>query len=199
MFYCVIDHRRMAPAGAMRMIVPTPAGQKTLLDVERVWEQSGPQLFASIGADPDPARIWDVSTLAVAADYRGRNTEGLISLALYQALFQGALPFPVDYFVMVLDLVVLDLIQNRMGRPLSHFADVEPRNYLDSPESMPVYIDIPDYGRRLRESHPPIHGILFENTGLEEAVAPAPWRDAVERALATRDAFASDVTRSATR
>jgi hypothetical protein len=199
MFYCVIDHRRMTPAGVMRMMLPSPAGQKTLVDVERVWDRSGTQLFASIGANPDSARIWDVSTLAVAADYRGEKTEGLISLALYQALFQGALPFRVDYFVTVLDLVVLDLIQKRMGRPLSHFGDVEPRTYLDSPESMPVYIDIPDYGRRLRESHPPIHGILFENTGLEAAVAPPPWREAVERALATnRYAVASGVTRSAT-
>ena len=100
-------------------------------------------------AAADPARIWDVSTLAVAADYRGRGSEGLISLALYQALFQAALPFAVDYFVTILDLVVLDLIQTRMGRPLSHFRGVEPKDYLDSPSSIPVYIDIPDYGVRL--------------------------------------------------
>ena len=114
--------------------------------------------------------------MAVAADYRGRGSEGLISLALYQALFQAALPFAVDYFVTILDLVVLDLVQTRMGRPLSHFGGVEPKDYLDSPSSIPVYIDIPDYGVRLRESHPPIHEILFEGTGIHDAVAPPPWQ-----------------------
>ena len=184
MFYCVIDHRRMSPAGVMRMIVPSAVGQKTLADVEQVWDRTPDELFASVGTAVDPARIWDVSTLAVAADYRGRGSEGLISLALYQALFQAALPFAVDYFVTILDLVVLDLIQTRMGRPLSHFGGVEPKDYLDSPSSIPVYIDILDYGVRLRQSHPPIHEILFEGTGIHEAVAPPPWQSAVARVLA---------------
>jgi hypothetical protein len=193
MFLCVIDHRRLCPAGVMRMIVPSAVGQKTLVDVEHVWDRTAEQLFATIGVATSSARIWDVSTLAVAEDYRGRGTEGLISLALYQALFQSALPFDVDHFVTVLDLVVLDLIQTRMGRPLSHFAGIEPRNYLDSPSSLPVYIDIQDYARRLGESDPPIHEILFEGTGIEEAVAPPQWHAAVERVLAARTAsFSSD-------
>ena len=50
MFYCVIDHRRMSPAGVMRMIVPSAVGQKTLADVEQVWDRTTDQLFASVGA-----------------------------------------------------------------------------------------------------------------------------------------------------
>jgi hypothetical protein len=192
MFLCVIDHRRLCPAGVMRMIVPSAVGQKTLADVAEVWERTTEQLFASVGASVSPARIWDISTLAVASDYRGRGSEGLISLALYQALFQAALPFDVDYFVTILDLVVLDLIQTRMGRPLSRFGGLEPRDYLDSPSSLPVYIDIPDYGRRLRQSHPPIHEMLFEGTGIHEAVAPPQWQAAVERVLVDGTRSASD-------
>ena len=36
MFLCVIDQRRLVPAGVMRLIVPSPAGLKTLDDIERV-------------------------------------------------------------------------------------------------------------------------------------------------------------------
>jgi hypothetical protein len=187
MFYCVVDHRRMTPAGVMRMMLPSPAGQKTLHDIERVWECTEDHLFSSLGAHPDPTRVWDISTLAVAGDYRGRGSEGLLSLALYQAALQGALAFDIEYFVMVLDLVVLDLIQKRMGRPLSFFDGLEPKSYLDSPHSLPVYADIGDYGRRLHETDPPIHAVLFENTGLEDAVATPPWRDAIERVLRSQD------------
>src|SRR5438128_969954 len=39
LFLTVMDHVRVRPAGMIRVIQPSPAGLKTLHDLERVWEQ----------------------------------------------------------------------------------------------------------------------------------------------------------------
>ena len=36
-FLCVVDHRRGLPAGTMRILLPSPAGFKTLDDAAPVW------------------------------------------------------------------------------------------------------------------------------------------------------------------
>lgn len=175
LFLCVIDHRRLAPAGVMRMILPSDAGQKSLHDIERVWKESPDEVFARTGVQFDPVRVWDIATLAVANDYRGRNSEGLISLALYQAAFQTSMPCGARWFVAVLDAVVLELIDTRLARPFSYYSGLEPLRYLDSPASLPVYVDIHDYGRRLREADPTMHALLFEGTGLEPTLSAPDW------------------------
>jgi Acetyltransferase (GNAT) domain len=185
LFLCVIDHRRITPAGVMRMMVPSPAGQKTFVDVERVWHRSPADLFGETPAASELHRVWDISTLAVAADYRGKGTEGLISLALYQGMFQTALPFDVGWFFMALDVVVLDLIETRMHGPFSYFPGLEPKSYLDSPATLPVYLDIERYRAHIHELDATVHALLYDGIGLQEAIAPAPWRASVGRALAT--------------
>jgi hypothetical protein len=182
-FLCVIDHRRVTPAGAIRMIVPSELGQKTFVDVERVWDVPTAQLFARGRRTPDLRRTWDISTLAVAPEYRGRGTEGLISLALYQATMQLAVACDVDWYVTVLDLVVLDLIQTRTYEPFSRFTGLEPMNYLDSPASLPVYMDVPEFRERVAAADDTMHALLFEGTGLEEVIANPDWTTSVDRAV----------------
>ena len=36
-FICVLDHLRSLPAGVMRVLQPSPAGFKSLKDLETVW------------------------------------------------------------------------------------------------------------------------------------------------------------------
>ncbi|GIU86715.1 MAG: hypothetical protein KatS3mg009_1230 [Acidimicrobiia bacterium] len=175
LFLCVVDHRRLVPAGVMRMILPTPAGQKSLVDMERCWGTDAATAFARSGADVDPARVWDIATLAVAADYRGGGSEGLVSIALYQAAFQSALPCGIGFFVAILDSVVLRLIEERVSEPFRYFAGLEPRRYLDSPASLPVFVDIDDYSRRLRAADPRMHEVLLDGRGLEAAVSVPRW------------------------
>lgn len=183
-FMVVVDHRRLVPAGVMRFIAPSPAGQKSLDDIERVWGVHHTELWARTGAPLVADHVWDIATLAVAQEYRGRGSEGLISLALYQAAFQTSMPCDARWFVAVLDAVVLDLIDTRLGRPFSHYDGVEPRSYLDSPASLPVYVDIHDYGRRLRTTDPTMHALLFDGAGIEAAVRPPDWEAAAAAAFA---------------
>ena len=43
-------------------------------------------MFERTGLSMRPERTWDIATLAVAAEYRGKATMGLVTLGLYQGL-----------------------------------------------------------------------------------------------------------------
>ena len=135
-FVCVIDHRRRRPAGMLRIIVPGSAGSKSLQDIATHWAADP----ASLGLDPQ--HTWDVATLAVAADYRGRAASGLVSLSLYQALTLAVGRAGINQVITILDLPVLRLLQWQVGRPFTAFDHLEPRPYLDSPASLPVVCDV---------------------------------------------------------
>ena len=174
-FFVVIDHARMVPAGVMRVIRPSTAGLKSLDDLDRVWGASTDEVCARTGVSFAGTRVWDIATLAAAPEYRGEATGGLISLALYQAVGMLAARDAVDYLVAVLDLVVLDLIQTRIGRPFDRFRGIEPVAYLDSPASLPAYCDFPAHEARIRLLDPTMHALLYRGEGLEAAISSPDW------------------------
>lgn len=171
LYFLLVDHRRRAAAGAVRVILPGPAGCKTAIDLATKWGQ--PSVVASHGIDLDDA--WDVATLAVAADYRKRSTQGLVSMALYQALCTTAAHSGVHWFLATLDLVVLDLIQTELKEPMSTFDGVAPQRYLDSPLSLPVWSDQMAWAQRLSRQDPDLFELLIRGHGLEAAVTPPNW------------------------
>jgi hypothetical protein len=174
-FLCVIDQRRLVPAGVSRSIVPSTAGFKSLHDIPRVWGADADELIERSGSGLDLGRCRDIATLATAADYRGSGTEGLVSLALYQAIIMSSLATGGPWLVAVMDLAVIDLLSERIGSPFSRYPDVLPQRYLDSPASLPVYVDLPAYGNRLAGADTNMHSILFEGTGLEAALRTPDW------------------------
>jgi hypothetical protein len=193
-FYCVIDHRRRLPAGSMRMILPSERGLKTFQAMEVAWAADVDAALADTGVVWDPARTWDVTTLAVAPDYRGKATDGLISLALYQTLIRSALAGDAQWLVTVLDLKPLELIQTLTIDCFQHFRGLGPISYLDSPLSVPVFIDLVEWEPRVLEHAPDTHGILFRGVGIEAAVRPPDWEPLVE-VLGRRVSVPSLVTR----
>jgi hypothetical protein len=174
-FFCVVDHRRRLPVGAVRLILPSVAGSKTLHDVERRWGCGPAAALARAGLELDPGRVWDIATIAVDRDYRRRATQGLVSGALYQALCRNAALAGVGLTVAVLDLVVLEMIQVISHEAYHPFDGCEPMRYLDSPASVPVYCDVPRYLPRLAETDPGTYELLIEGKGLETAVRPPDW------------------------
>jgi hypothetical protein len=174
-FLCVIDHRRRVPAGMMRIILPSDAGLKSVVDLELVWgEEIGP-LVSRTGVAFAPDRAWDIATLAVGIDYRGRAAAGLVSLSLYQSLIMSGCRGGADYFVTILDAVVLRAVQGQIKHPFSNFPGVAAQRYLDSKSSLPVFCDIHTWSRRLAEVDPTLYELFFEGHGLEAAVAPPDW------------------------
>jgi hypothetical protein len=174
-FLCVIDHRRRVPAGMMRLILPSDAGLKSLIDLELVWEEELGEVLLRTGVNFAPERVWDIATLAVGVGYRGRAAAGLVSLALYQSLIMSAFQSEIDYFVTILDAVVLRAVQGQIKRPFSVFPGVNAQSYLGSKSSLPVWCDIRTWSRRLAEVDPTLYELFFKGHGLEAAVAPPDW------------------------
>lgn len=174
-FLCVIDQRRLVPAGVSRSIVSSKAGFKSLHDIPRVWGASPDDLIERSRSGLDLHRCRDIATLATTADYRGAGTEGLVSLALYQAIIMSSMMTDAPWLVAVMDVAVIDLLSERIGSPFSRYPDVVPQRYLDSPASLPVYVDLPAYGDRLAAADANMHSILFRGTGLEAAVRTPDW------------------------
>ena len=196
-FFCIIDHRRRVPAGAVRAILPSPAGLKTLADIEEVWKRPLDDALAGtpLGSGEHWGDVWDVATLAVAKDYRGPNTNGLISLALYQALCATAVRAGIEIFTAVLDAVVLDLIQHRLHGPFHPFRGLAPRPYLDSPLSVAVWASFRDWCETMQVEDPPLYETLALGSGLEPAVSHGDWQLAADMVRVVAGAAAAPTGR----
>ena len=181
-FIVVIDHLRHLPAGTIRVNLPSERGLKTLADIENVWQQDLAPVLDRTGLAWDRNHVWDVVTVAVHADYRGKATDGMISLAMYQAVVRSLLRGGAHWFVCILDLHVVQLMQDLTSKPFSTFAGVEPIEYLDSPASNAFWCDLDEYGPRLRAADEFIHGVLFEGVGIEAVVREASYEVAEEMA-----------------
>jgi hypothetical protein len=174
-FIVAIDHRRMVPAGAVRLVTPSAAGFKTLDDIVAVWGRPLEDVLLHTALTLPPERVWDIATLAVAPDYRGKAASGLISLALYRALCRGTAECGIDWCITILDSAVLRLLQTTIGRPFTAFQQVAAMPYLGSASSQPVWSDVRAWRQRLAEEDGAMYGLLFEESELDAAVSgPEP-------------------------
>jgi hypothetical protein len=178
-FFCVVDHVRNVPAGTMRVLLPSPAGFKTLDDAEPVWGEPVEAMASRTGLDLDLARTWDIATLAVAPAYRGKATMGLVSMGLYQALALATPACGIEWLIAVLDVPVFRMIRWKLRMPMAGFNGVTSKPYLGSPASMPVWCNVGDTKRRLASSDPDLHALYFEGVGLEPAIRPLDPRSAL--------------------
>lgn len=179
-FFCVVDHLRHLPAGVMRVLVPSPAGCKTADDVEPVWGEPLEAMATRTGLRIDLARTWDIATLAVAPDYRGKATMGLVSMGLYQALALASPRCGIEWLLAILDVPVWRMIRWKLRMPMAAFEGVRAQPYLGSSASMPVWCNVPDTERRIAASDPDVHALYFEGHGLEPAVRPLDVAGAVD-------------------
>ena len=186
LFIVVVDHRRRAAAGVMRLVLPSPAGLKSLEDVRRIWGFDPDGLVRSTGFDPRSSLIWDLATLAVGRDYRGAGAKGLVSLALWQAVGVMAHRVGVDLLVAIIDVPVYRLLQLKLGRAFAPFEDAPARPYLDSPASLPVWCPFARWSARIGEDDPVMHALMIDGTGLESAIAPPDWEAAAATARDTK-------------
>lgn len=178
-FLCVVDHLRCAPAGTMRILLPSPAGFKTIDDAAPVWGEPVEAMATRTGLDIDLARTWDIATLAVAPEYRGKATMGLVSIGLYQALAMATPRCGIEWLLAILDVPVLRMIRWQLRMPMAGFAGVTAQPYLGSPASMPVWCNVSDTERRIAASDPDLHALYFRGVGMEPALRPLDLRSTV--------------------
>jgi hypothetical protein len=182
LLFCVLDHRRRLPAAMLRLIFPSSFGLKTLNDLPGVWGVSAEDLFEADDFDYDPNHTWDLATLAIAPEYRAAAFQGTLTLALCQAVSVLGLRLGFPWALSVLHVPVLRMLQWKLHRPFHDFEGVEPRPYLDSPASLPAWMHLPEWHRRLAARDPALASMMTDGTGLEEAVRPADWDRAAELA-----------------
>lgn len=157
-------------AAAVRFIAPGRAGLKTLNDVARSpWHVDGLQSARLAGIDP--ARTWDVATIAVR---RGSGRDGLCAGALYYGLVRAACANNIDFFVMIVDSHVRELLGGLGVRP-EILPGTTTAEYLGSPHSTPLWSSIKGGLEAQRESNPNAHRLIFQGDGLEGIAMPTDW------------------------
>lgn len=175
LFLVVVDHLRRLPAGVIRVVKYSPAGHKSLNDLEPVWGEPAGELMRRTGLEFGPERIWDVATLAVPPEYRAKATGGLVSMGLYQTLTMAARASGVDLLVAILDTPVFRMLRWKMRMIFAGYKGVEPKSYLGSLASIPAWCDLIYSDRHLAAVDPDLHGILYKGVGLEPALRLADF------------------------
>lgn len=169
-FICVVDHLRGLPAGVMRVLLPAPEGFKSLNDVESTWGEPAEALIERTGLALDLDRTWDIATLAVAAEYRGKAARGLVSMGLYQTLTLAARTCGIDWFVAIFDMPVFRMISWKLRLIFAGYEGIAPMPYLGSAASIPAWCDVVGAEKRLAAADRDLHAILVEGIGLEPAL-----------------------------
>lgn len=139
-FFLVVDRERCQVAGALRVIENSDRGLKTLNDIAQ------PPLAISLEKVIHHQRIedldkcWDVGTVAVLKEYRGRTSGHVVSAMLYGMLRATARRSGIEHLVAVLDTHAHGQLVDVMGVPFTPIADSEPFEYLGSATSIAVHV-----------------------------------------------------------
>ncbi len=178
-FLAVLDEGGDA-VGAVRFIAPGPSGLKTLNDAGREpWKVDGVRSARSAGVDPE--RTWDVATIAVRP---GAGRGGLCAGALYHGIVAASAANSVDYLVMIMDSHARLLLTN-LGLRTHPLPGTRSGEYLGSPSSTPLWVNIDRTSRYLRSESPDAYRLIFQGVGLDGIALPTDWvwrrRGAVSR------------------
>lgn len=169
LFMTVLEENGEA-AATSRVIAPGPAGLKTLNDIGRPpWKVDG--LRSARAAGIDPARTWDVSTIAVR---RGSGRGGLCAAALYHGIFRAAHTNDIDFFVLIMDSQVRELL-NAVGISTHPLPGTKPGEYLGSPSSAPLWGSLSRGAEQQRHGSPEAYRLIFQGIGLDGITLPTDW------------------------
>jgi hypothetical protein len=156
----------------MRVLLPSPQGFKSLNDIEPVWGVSAASLAERNGLALDLHKTWDIATLAIAADYRGKASRGVVSMGLYQTLTLAARRCGIEWFVAILDMPVFRMIRWRLRMIFAGYEGIAPLPYLGSAASIPAWCDVLAAERHLAATDQDLHAVLVDGVGLEPALRP---------------------------
>jgi hypothetical protein len=160
----------------MRLILPSEVGLKSLVDVARApWSIDG--VRAARAAGMALAQTWDVATIAIR---KGAPRGGLLSAALYHALFRATRANNIRWIVMIMDVRARRLLGSShiYTQPLP---GTHPGAYLGSEASAPVWGDMPRMADRQRRTSPDAHRLINLGVGLDGISVPEPAQFVLDR------------------
>jgi hypothetical protein len=143
-----------------------------LNDAELVWGIPTTTMYSRAGLSYESHRTWDLTTVAVAPEYRMKATAGIVSVGVYQGTNLAARRCGIDWMVCILDMPVLRILR-KMNIPFYGFKGLAPLPYLGSAASVPAWMHItPAEERRLAGLNPEMYNIVIKGTGLEPVLRP---------------------------
>ncbi|TPG33040.1 hypothetical protein [Mycolicibacterium hodleri] len=146
-FFMAVDTQDGVPAGVVRMIRNSPAGLKTIVDLDDCIKSPIAPIAIPIGdvmqhhAIDDLDRCWDGATAAVPRKYRRRLATAHVQILRVMAL--AAMRENVQHFVSVLDAPVVRAARDVLGLPLVPLVDTPPFTHMDAPNNQAVYAHVP--------------------------------------------------------
>ena len=150
-----------------RLILPSPAGLKTVNDVSRPpWRVDGARAVRAIGCDL--SSTWDVATLAVRTD---RPVTPLAAAALYHGMLQAGRANDVHWVVMTIDERARRLL-SMAGLIARAIPGTAPAPYLGSPASSPLVAEVAKMLDTQRRDYPEAYRLITLGVGLTGISVP---------------------------
>lgn len=154
--------------GACRIIGPGPRGMKTLADIaEPPWEVDATDAAAAAGIDP--ARCWDIATVAVRRELGAGGS--IVAGALYYGMIRGTQVNRCPWLIAVIDRRARSLLA-MLGLVLHAIPGTGPQLYMGSTACAPVYCHIPDLVRNQQDTNPEGHRLVTQGRGLSDVLLP---------------------------
>jgi hypothetical protein len=173
-FVAVADEHEDVVAAA-RLILPGPAGLKTLVDIGRPpWRADRARTCAAAGLDP--SGTWDIATVATRPDSFGGAQ---VSAALWHGIFHAPKANGAKTVIGILDTRVRRIVAC-MGIITHDLPEVRQGTYLGSTISVPIYLDqdtmLQEQGYLQSTPHAMIaHGLGLDRVHLPFSAALKRW------------------------
>lgn len=168
--------------GQCRLITPGPSGLKTLNDVrERPWGLDVARVARIAGIDPSNA--WDIATLGVRSEFRGRSW--MISLALYHGILRAGRVNGVTTATAILDDPVRQAL-NQVDYVMPTLPGASTAPYLGSASSTPVYAHSSVVLDAQRRRNPDAYRLMSLGIGLDGIHIPEDNAFVLTPAIAAR-------------
>lgn len=146
MFLMVVDQEQRCAAGALRIIMPSARGLKSLNDIAEAPPYITAQQVTAYHHIEDPRRCWDIGSVAVRKEYRAAATDHTVSLMLYGHVHSLMMRRGIEHMVTVLDKHAFTQLTEALGVPVVPIAGSEPFSYLGSDTSYAGYMHVPHMG-----------------------------------------------------
>jgi hypothetical protein len=145
-FFLAVDTRAKVPAGVLRMIRNSPAGLKTIVDLDDSIKSPIAPIAIPAGdvmryhGIDDLDRCWDGATAAIPRRYRLKLTT--IHVQIMRVVSAAAIRENIQHFVAVLDAPVFKAARDVLGLPVVPLANTPPFTHMDAPNNQAVYAHV---------------------------------------------------------
>jgi len=164
-FVVVADTRQSKPVGVMRIIKNSSAGLKTTNDLAAgTWALAEEDVLSAYALKRED--VWDIATIAVAPGYRGSRVTPILYWWLYGAVVHRG----IRAVVAILDTKVRPLLSS-LGIPSEAICGAEPMEYLASPSSVPVLLDVGKMASAVKSKSYVNYLILGKGLGIRHRVS----------------------------